>query len=86
MDVDDFKAGKNITDLRHTLCNQKIRFHALKKKIRVVTGIFDYRCPNFEGHFIEGHLAKFASSSACENVSERGEQCHEGLRFEIEFP
>ena len=43
-------------------------------------------CPNFEGHVFEGHLAKFVSSSACENVSERGEECHEGLRFEIEFP
>ena len=37
---------------------------------------------NFEGHIIEGHLVKFA----CENKSERGEQCHEGLGFEIEFP
>ena len=44
--------------------------------------------PNFEGHAIEGHLAKFVSShpEACENLSERGEQCHEGLGFEIEFP
>ena len=41
--------------------------------------------PNVEGLIIEGQKCA-SSSSACENVSERGEQCHEGLGFEIEFP